>query len=383
MNLFLTGGSGFLGSAVIARIALAKQYDKIYVLMRGNRKQTPQERLEALANKIFAPAQAVEALKRMVVVPGDLTEPGLGIPADLRKEMTQSLHQILHVGASTDFGAPLGESRMYNVEGTKKVIDLAEECCASGNFRRFDYVSTAFVAGTKSGVVTETDLDRDQNFANNYERTKFEAEVMMRGYMHKFPVVVHRPSIVVGDSRNGYTPHFKVLYWPLRLLSKNILPFIPCDPKATLDVVPIDFVADSIVAIMQSDEALQQTFHITAGRGREVRIGAFLKDAYRFTNIQRRPIIPFWVFNLIRYTPVRNFFSEDMWHAVEIAATYDDYLKGTGVTFDCTRTLQLLQKLGVKQPNWPDYKAKVLKYCIDSRWGRKPPQLEYMYYANS
>ncbi len=381
MNIFITGGSGFLGSAVLARIGLSEKYKKIYVLMRGNHKQTPQQRLEALVRKIFGPDKAPELMTRLVVVPGDLTEPGLGIPAPLRSELAQSLNQILHVGASTDFGAPLDESRRYNVEGTKQVIDLADECCANGDFRRFDYVSTAFVAGTKSGEVTESELDRGQEFANNYERTKFEAEIMVRGYMHRFPVVIHRPSIVVGDSRSGYTPHFKVLYWPLRLLSKNILPFIPCDPKATLDVVPIDFVADAIVALMQTDEALQHTFHITAGKGAEVRIGEFLRDAYRFTQIKPRPIIPFWVFHTIRYTPLRRFFSEDMWRAVELAATYDDYLKGTGVSFNCERTMQLLIKLGVQRPSWPEYKAKVLKYCIESRWGRKPPLLEYLYYS--
>ena len=62
-----------------------------------------------------------------------------------------------------------------------------------------------------------------------------------------------------------------MLYWPLLLLSKNLLPFFACNQRAYLDVVPVDFVADGIVALMQRSSSVGETFHLTAGLGNEIR----------------------------------------------------------------------------------------------------------------
>ena len=51
-----------------------------------------------------------------------------------------------------------------------------------------------------------------QSFRNAYERSKFEAELMLREEGAHLPLQVLRPSIVVGDSRTGRTSSFNVLY---------------------------------------------------------------------------------------------------------------------------------------------------------------------------
>ena len=67
--------------------------------------------------------------------------------------------------------------------------------------------------------------------------------------------------------------------------------------------MPIDFVADAIVALVADAQAAGQTFHLTAGRGREVSIGEVVRDAAIYAGIKRRPCIPFWIFKLLRETP--------------------------------------------------------------------------------
>lgn len=380
-NVLLTGGTGFVGKAVLARLVDQPLYDRIYLLVRTRRHQAPSERIVEIISRMFPPGRVAALNERIIPIAGDLTEPELGLSQDDRAMIKSDCHQILHVGASTDFGSPLEESRLYNVEGTRRVLELACSLRESGVLKRFDYVSTAYVAGCKPGTVNEDDLARDQEFSNNYERSKYEAEVLVRAYAKRLPTAIYRPSIIVGDSKNGYTPHFKVLYWPLLLLSKrDLLPFFACNQSAFLDVVPVDFVADGMVALMQKTTTVGGTFHLTAGYGNELRIRQLLKDAYKLAGIAKRTVVPFWTLNAVWKSPLRHLFSDAFWEACEIARPYFVYLRGPKLRFKADKTHALLKSAGVEAPLWNDYKREVLGFCVSSRWGRKLPMPEYVYY---
>jgi thioester reductase-like protein len=379
MQVFMTGGSGFLGRALLARLVRDPRYHQIDVLLRADDAEAANARLDDLVKRTFSPAEAGTARGRLTAVPGDLARAGLGLDAATRARLVAETDRILHVGASTDFGAPLDLSRRDNVEGTRLVLDLAEHARERGRLARVDYVSTAFVAGDTAGVVTESDLDRGQTFANTYEQTKFESERLVRAW-RAAPVTIHRPSIVVGDSRHGFTPHFKVLYWPLRLLSRGLLPFVPGGFGARLDVVPVDFVADGIAALFGDPAAAGQTFHLTAGRGSEVTVGQVLRDAARFAGITRRPRIPYGALRWLRDTPARRIFGDEVWATMELGAPYASYLKGGGPRFDAAMTHARLEAYGIVAPKWGDYREQILGFCRDSRWGRRLERPEYSYY---
>jgi nucleoside-diphosphate-sugar epimerase len=130
------------------------------------------------------------------------------------------------------------------------------------DLERFTYVSTAYVAGDRRGTVYEDD-HRCGRFRNSYERSKHEAEALVRA--SGLPWTVARPSIVVGERETGWTASFNVLYAPLRALGAGAYPVIPARRRAPLDVVPIDYVADAVVALSAHPEAVAGTFHLTAG----------------------------------------------------------------------------------------------------------------------
>ena len=383
INILVTGGTGFVGKAILARLADEPAYGTVYLLVRGRRDQSAAERVATIISRMFPNGRMDELKAKFRAVEGDLEVPGLGLTEETVALLTREVQQILHVGASTDFGAPLAASRLCNVEGTRHVLDLAVRFREGGCLERLDYVSTAYVAGTLEGFVDEDTLVRRQEFANNYERSKYEAELLVRDYAKVLPTAVYRPSIIVGDAKNGYTPHFKVLYWPLMLLSKNLLPFFAVNPRAHLDVVPVDYTADAVVALMQQPSSLGETFHLTAGLGREIRIRDLLRDAYQLAAITRRPMIPFWLFHVISGTPLRRLFADQFWQAVEMATPYFCYFKGAGVRFDAARTQATLARLGIEVPSWSDYKREVLGFCVASRWGKKLPLPEYIYYLPS
>ncbi len=383
MNLFITGGTGFLGREVLVRLLKKNTYDNIHLLIRSTHKQTARERLDELLDKIVDGGVREKAGKVCHAVTGDLTLPGLGLSAIEREKMIHNVGQILHVGASTDFSAPLDQSRLFNVEGTRNVLELAKLCQSNGSLKRFDYISTAFVAGTKKGKVTEADLDRGQEFANNYERTKFEAEILVNDYKKHLPICIIRPSIVVGNSKTGYTPHFKVLYWPLKILSKNILPFIPLSRKALLDVVTVDYVADGMICLMEREESIGETFYLTAGIGNEVSAAKVMKDAFKFAGFKKVPRVPIWFLDVMRATPLKKLFPDEGWDIVDLAVTYTAYFAGKGVLFDSPKTQKVLAAHGISPMRWSDYSETILSFCEKSRWGRKLPQKEVEYYKEA
>jgi thioester reductase-like protein len=116
-------------------------------------------------------------------------------------------------------------------------------------------LSTAYVAGKRVGVVREDELDVGQDYVDEYERTKMEAEQLVQEFGRRHPTAIFRPSIVVGDSRTGDAARFQGFYEALvlyrRLFWKGLvfrgsLLVLPADPDAIIDIVPIDYVLDAL-----------------------------------------------------------------------------------------------------------------------------------------
>jgi thioester reductase-like protein len=132
------------------------------------------------------------------------------------------------------------------------MLDVAR----SADIEHLHHVSTAYVCGLRSGTVTESELDVGQEFANDYERSKVEAEEMIRAAAGPSSVTVYRPSIIVGDSHNGFTSTYHGLFAVLRLGhtlftkvalgSTNcpaILRLLGVDPSNQKNLVPVDWVS--------------------------------------------------------------------------------------------------------------------------------------------
>jgi thioester reductase-like protein len=233
-----------------------------------------------------------------------------------------------------------------------------------------EYISTAYVAGTAPGESAEETLQSGQSFANTYEQSKFEAEQLVRSRMADIPCAIYRPSIIVGDSRTGFTPHFKTLYFPLRLAAKRIVSFFPCNAKAQLDVVPVDYVTDAVAALAGRSDSTGETFHLTAGRGRELRLRQLVQDADRFAGIAMPQAIPSWLFEVAMRRPCRWLIPKSYWDAIAVALPYKAYFLGQSATFNSEKTESVLRRLGVEVPRWENYGPTVLSYIARSQWGK-------------
>ncbi|MCD6728314.1 MAG: SDR family oxidoreductase [Solirubrobacteraceae bacterium] len=170
---------------------------------------------------------------------------------------------VLHAAAAIGFEQSIEQARSANVGGTRAVLGLARR---APRLQRVVHVSTAYVAGTWEGSFAEDDLDVGQGFRNTYERSKLEAELLVREAARDLPVVVARPSIVMGESRTGWTTSFNVLYPLLRAYRRGLVARVPADPDGYVDIVTGDYVADGLVHLLLDAPTADGAYNLVSGR---------------------------------------------------------------------------------------------------------------------
>ncbi|MBA3327325.1 MAG: SDR family oxidoreductase [Solirubrobacterales bacterium] len=342
--MLLTGATGFVGMELLARV-LEHTDREVIALVRADDDEAAQARLDAMLVTLLAPGER-PAAGRVRAVAADLEQPGLGLAPAARDRVAGQAEAIVHCAASISFSLPLDEARQVNVDGTREVLRLAEETATRGTLERVVHVSTAYVAGEREGRVRERQGDVGQGFRNTYERTKLEAE----GLVHEsgLPVAILRPSIVVGDSVTGWTPAFNVIYWPLQAFARGLLSTLPSDPDGRVDIVPVDVVADALLALLEGP-LRRGAFHAVAGDG-----------APTCATLARMAAEAFGV-------PTPEFVApgEDP-AAEEMAGVMLPYFRVRCV-FDALRG----RALGACPPPLADYFPALMRYADDARWGKK------------
>jgi thioester reductase-like protein len=248
-RVLLTGASGAIGAEVAA--LLAGGGERVLALLHRERRIV---RNDGRVVPLGA-AGGVEA------VAGDVSQPRFGLAPEAWERLREGLDAIVHAAAVTDFGRPEQLYRSANVDGTRTVLDLA-----SGSARPIPlvHVSTAYVCGERQGVVREDELATGQSFANGYERSKHDAELLVRAAAARgLPVTIARPSIVVGSSRSGVTRDFKGMYTFVKLLVEGRLSLVPANYDALVDFVAIDYVAEAIADLARrAGETAGATVHL-------------------------------------------------------------------------------------------------------------------------
>ena len=204
---FFTGFPGFIGTRLVAALIEADPKLRVAALV--------EPRMAERAREVAAKLDA----KRVEILEGDIGERGLGLSGDQLERLRAEVTIAYHLAAIYDLAVPLEIAQRVNVEGTGNVLDLCSDC---KRLERLNYVSTAYVAGDRTGVVYEHELALGQGFKNHYESTKFQAELWVRHAMHKVPATIYRPAIVVGDSQTGETQKFDGPYYILRTISRTM-----------------------------------------------------------------------------------------------------------------------------------------------------------------
>ncbi len=259
-TVFMTGATGFLGTQTARRLMRRKGLHVI-VLVRGGDRQEAVDRL----SRTWWPWPELAACigGAVEVLPGDVSLPLLGLGQEEYDRLAEKVTHIIHSAADLRLDGPIDELRRINVQGTAEVIGLARRAHAHHGLQRFAHVSTAYVAGRRTGPVSEEELSDADGFSNTYEQTKFEGERLVRAAGGGLPVSIFRPGMIVGDSRTGEIATFNTVYVPLRLYLSGRLKLMPCKGDLPVNVVPVDYVADAISRLLFDQRAQGRTFHLT------------------------------------------------------------------------------------------------------------------------
>ena len=263
-SVLLTGVTGFVGSEILYEL-LARTDAHVDCFVRARTDAEAADRLRGIVERMLGEGTWELVRDRVDAVRGDLTQRRLGLSGDDAVRLIGQTTHIVHGAASVSFGMSLNRARDINVRGTMEMLTFAQGCHRVGVLERFGYISTAFVSGRHPGVFAEDMLEARQQFRNTYERTKFEAEQMVRWRGGDLPVTTVRPSIVVGHSRSGATRGFNVVYWPLKLYADGVFRYSPAAPDLPVDMVPVDFVARGTVEAVLGAGRPGMTYALAAG----------------------------------------------------------------------------------------------------------------------
>jgi len=241
MSILLTGLTGEVGSALAPRLQLK---EKVFGLVRNG--------------KMRAKNGEIQEIPIGQIIDGDiLNEKNCGIStADIDFLKNQKIDKIVHAAGSVKFDEEVSnETWKTNFMGTKNVLSLAKEL----KVEEFHFLSTAYAP-----------LQR-----NPYEKSKAAAEDMVK--KSTMPYSIYRLSIIIGDTRTGYTKGFNGYYGffagPYRIAKrirkkknsneKVELPiYIDCSFESTANLIPVDW-ATKILSKLINLGCRNETFHIT------------------------------------------------------------------------------------------------------------------------
>lgn len=367
--LFITGGAGLVGREILPRF-LAHTDWRIYVLVHHRGRDCDGA---AFLGTILGLPPTRQATARLRIVCGDVTREDLGVPPAVHQRLTAEVTSILHCAASTRFDLPLDDARRTNVQGTRRVLELARRC---RRLTRLGVLSTVYVAGKSTGAILERRDPHRPEFVNTYEQTKDEAERLVDAARSTLPTAVYRLSTIVADSRTGRVGHLTAPHHALRVMYLGLASMIPGTPDCPVDLISSDHTGSALFDLFTNRFAPDQIFHLAAGRERSYTLAEIVEKSYAYlgeadgewrTRQYPRPILvsarAFELF-LRSVDQVGNPLFASVTRAVKHFAFQLLYPK----EFDRSRLLAVLPEYARTMPHIDTYYHKVVDYCVRSQW---------------
>jgi len=339
-HIFLTGGTGFLGQAVLERLLSTFPDTRISMMIRGKGSNTGTARLQTLMRKpvfkSWIAAVGEEEAKRQVAERVTVIEGSLS-----SVELPSDIDIVIHSASTVSFDPPIDEAFNTNVGGARTIYGALLK---SGSDPHVVHVSTAYVGGIRKGINPESSLTHtvdwqaETDAANTArERVEFEsrqpeslrrflnaakaahgktgpqataqeaeiarsewvtnrlvdygrmraeslgwtdvytltkafaeraAEELWAGAGHQLSIV--RPSIIESALVHpfpGWIDGYKVADPLIIAYGRGLLPDFPGLPDSVLDIIPVDYVVNAILAAAETKPTVGEAryYHVSSG----------------------------------------------------------------------------------------------------------------------
>jgi len=230
MEIFITGGTGYLGKYIVGD--LSTKVDRVYLLVQGKYLKRVQKDFQSLKN--------------VIPIAGDIKSPQIFDHEEDKNKLKNKIDVIVHGAGCSEYNADYFTCFFKNVVGTQNVLHFAKTI---PNLKYIHYVSTLAVNGDYKGKLTEEDLNHGQKFSNHFAKSKFDAELIFREFdLGTSKKRIYRLGALVGDNFEGEIPRSKgpypfferlvnlrpkkflletLKYLPMPIEKKSIIPLIP------------------------------------------------------------------------------------------------------------------------------------------------------------
>jgi nucleoside-diphosphate-sugar epimerase len=254
-TLLLTGATGFLGSAIAAELLEHQTGGQLLFLVRAEDAGKGLERLRTSIARMAPNPVVLDRLSADMVICGELSD----FSTHLHDSRVRSINRILNAAALASF-AWKQDVWSVNVEHTVKFARAVSEL---PELRRFLYVGTAMISGnTANRTVHEDEFPADVRQFAPYTTSKAEIERRLPAALGRVPLVVARPSIVVGHTGVGCQPSPSI-FWVFRMI--NAAKRIPLPTRYRVDVIPVDYCARALIHLLLKQHLAHTRYHISAG----------------------------------------------------------------------------------------------------------------------
>jgi thioester reductase-like protein len=344
----LTGSNGFLGSYLLG--ILLKEGYTVYAIARSAKGVSARERV-IKAVEFWDKSVQAAGLTRLKVIEGDIALPGLGITDTAKAaEIAAGISVVFHGAALANLTTPYEKIRAINVEGSRNVFDFV---LASGRKReiRLNHISTAYIAGDLNKPFTENMLEMNQTFHNTYERTKYEAELLARGYADKegLDISILRPGMIMGDYASGKTSDFRLFYEPLRAIAGGLYDTYPLDVNCSQNLINADTAAKAVFLL--GTRADKGVYHIVSPES--TNLGGFFELAAGYFGFKKPVFSKSAGFDYSKWTAAQRL----------LASPFVPYFNTSNLAVsDMTR--KTLSELGLEVPRIDNANlCRVFEYC--------------------
>jgi len=359
----VTGATGFLGLQMVHEMLCQNSYQPV-CLVRGESDAEARNRFLHSYERSFGQKAASIAAERVRVVRGDVRSPGLGLPSSLNKKVSV----VFHAAADTKLIGHTASLEQTNEHGTRNVVEWISQ---QGGIP-LHYVSTLAVAGevSKSTGFAETDFDICQRFLSPYEKSKFNAERIVRDTAStRRATYIYRTGHVASNSVSGafqFNMGDNRIY---QMIKSYVLSGLIIDQmNYSISFSHIDVVVATILAIARDPFVPAQVFHIENPYFLEPRqMARWLTD--------------------LGYPVVLGSAKEYLNALSNQVAKQDEVLAASAlewserpnrnIIFDNKLTLDIMEKLGIhfSKPNrqWFD---KTINFAIEANYMPKPVRKE-------
>ncbi|XP_055317180.1 fatty acyl-CoA reductase wat-like [Sitodiplosis mosellana] len=276
-NIFITGGTGFLGKMLINKLLTScSSIDTIYLLVRNKKGKDVHSRIEDIFDDpIFdIMKRKVPKFRRKVQgVPGDCMLPGLGLTSADKQLLVKNVNIVFHMAATVRFDEKLKIAMQINVQACKDVMQICSEMV---NLKSIVHVSTAYTQCPQryieekfypppldSGemlVLTKCTSDKLlecitpvllDKWPNTYTFTKAIAEDVVHQHGAGLPIGMFRPGIVISTYRDPVSGWIDNFYGPTGAIAgagTGVIRTLRANPNAAANMVPVDLCVNGIIA---------------------------------------------------------------------------------------------------------------------------------------